>query len=340
MASTTASPLPFPNTGTTTHTPNPSSNDKEKDKEKRIEIGEFIKDFQKLLGNEKWEKYKIYITKFLIGKITRIELEEELNGIFTSREVVQFHNKFLLINLTNALQQDLSAVNTNSANGWTTKSTANSTSNSASSEVAKLKKDILSLSIRERKRIKEIAKLPPNIPKPTISQTRQTMLPHIPINTEEPAANTPNLAHELVTSYEAPLISEIYEIFDINSLQTKISSILIENGLSSSVHESTLKLILTSLEFYLRDLIQKLFAHKSGHSQDSSPVTIEDLNFIIKASNNLFVELNTCLYNLNDRMMRNDDEMITDTLMSDEDPKDNTEELDSLLMELINEPVV
>lgn len=94
---------------------------------------------------------------FGLGKLTRLELEEELQHIL-DKKTLRLHNKFLLANLTNALQE--SPANGGSLKGWTRGSGSNKGfGHQADSEVAKLKSDIMGLSVRERKRIKAIAKV-------------------------------------------------------------------------------------------------------------------------------------------------------------------------------------
>lgn len=73
------------------------------------------------------------------------------------KKTLRLHNLFLLANLTNALQE--SPANGNSLTGWSRKHRDDSYTNQADSELAKLKSDIMGLSVRERKRIKAITRV-------------------------------------------------------------------------------------------------------------------------------------------------------------------------------------
>lgn len=91
-----------------------------------------------------------------VGRLTRLELEEELQHIL-DKKTLRLHNLFLLANLTNALQE--SPAHGGSLKGWSRTKRDDSYSHQADSELAKLKSDIMGLSVRERKRIKAITRV-------------------------------------------------------------------------------------------------------------------------------------------------------------------------------------
>lgn len=143
--------------------------------------------FQKVLGT-KWDAYRDVVTHFLLGKLTRMELQSELDTILTDPTMVQMHNQFLLANLTNAMREPPPGEAGFMLGSWSRKSKDAMRLVRGDSQLAKLKQDILSLPIRERKRIKAIAKdtsKRPTIPS-AIMTTRQAILPKIPfVNTNQ-----------------------------------------------------------------------------------------------------------------------------------------------------------
>lgn len=86
-----------------------------------------------------------------------------------------------MANLTNALQD--SPGSDNYLRGWNSKYRNGPYGVQVDDQWAQLKKDIMGLSVRERKRIKAIAKDPPapNLSQATAIATRQNLLPRIPI---------------------------------------------------------------------------------------------------------------------------------------------------------------
>lgn len=95
------------------------------------------------------------------------------------KKTLRLHNLFLLANLTNALQER--PADGGSLKGWSRKARDDSYAHQADTELAKLKSDIMGLSVRERKRIKAITREPKLQQASTIVATRKTMLPKIPI---------------------------------------------------------------------------------------------------------------------------------------------------------------
>lgn len=172
------------------HTPSKTSGNK------RIDVDNIMSDFQKALGDN-WDRYREVITQFLIGKLTRGELQEELDHVL-DKNTIHMHNHFLLANLANAFR-DPPPGERGMLNGWSKRQKDPSRNVKGDSQLTKLKEDIMGLSVRERKRIKAIARESgKRAPIPsTITATRQAMLPKIPfVNDKEKLNNqqpkTPN----------------------------------------------------------------------------------------------------------------------------------------------------
>lgn len=154
---------------------------------KRINVDSIMLQFQKVLG-QKWDAYRDVVTHFLLGKLTRMELQTELDTILVDPLMIQMHNQFLLANLTNAMREPPPGEAGFMLGSWSRKSKDAMRLVRGDTQLAKLKHDILSLPIRERKRIKAIAKdtsKRPVIPS-AIMTTRQSILPKIPfVNTNQ-----------------------------------------------------------------------------------------------------------------------------------------------------------
>lgn len=68
----------------------------------RLQVDDMMTAFQKQLGPN-WERYRDVLTHFLVGRLSRHELQEALDGIL-DRSMVKMHNQFLLANLCNSLR--------------------------------------------------------------------------------------------------------------------------------------------------------------------------------------------------------------------------------------------
>ncbi|ANB14642.1 Hfi1p [Sugiyamaella lignohabitans] len=123
---------------------------------KRLDVDTIMIEFQKSLGDN-WDRYRDVITSFLIGRLTRFELQEELDQIL-DKNAIKLHNHFLLTNLANSLR-DPPPGEQGSLSGWFKKQKDGARNVKGDSQLAKLKEDILGLSVRERKRIKAIARV-------------------------------------------------------------------------------------------------------------------------------------------------------------------------------------
>ncbi|GMM34785.1 Hfi1 protein [Saccharomycopsis crataegensis] len=165
---------------------------------RRIELEDLVKEFREFLGEKRWSGYYSMLCKFLLGKMSKDEYhsyiknhflavrseekEKEFKegkplGTFKSR-FVRYHNKFLLASLANSFR-DAPNANNITADGFgylNTLSGKSQKKQKVSSDVTeheKLKKNIMSLTIKERRRIKNIPKN--DDPKIALQRKKQTL---------------------------------------------------------------------------------------------------------------------------------------------------------------------
>lgn len=298
---------------------------------KRIDVDDIMTNFQKKLGKN-WERYRTAITYFLIGKLTRPELHEELSD-FLDPSTIHLHNHFLLANLTNALR-DAPQGDGGVLTGWSSKNRDNHRNVKGDSQLAKLKEDIMGLSVRERRRIKAISKESgKRAPIPsTITATRQAMLPKIPfVNDREklqqlqqqaqqpttdagvsksigtPAVWTQNIIH----AYEAPLASETYELPDNESLATRMLGVSLEHGLLQGVSSESTSVMVCGLEIYLKGIIEQMVDRAKIRHKEHEKITVEDAAMVLEAAPSGFVEYSGPLHRLKDVMLHDDDDELS-----------------------------
>ncbi|KAK9461331.1 transcriptional regulator of RNA polII, SAGA, subunit-domain-containing protein [Lipomyces oligophaga] len=245
---------------------------------RRIETEALMNEFRKILG-DKWAHYREVLTSFLIGRLTRIELESELATIL-NRNTVRMHNQFLLASMANSLRDPPPSAN--GLPGWSTRpkdSLLRSSKNAANPVIARLKSEIMGFTPRERRRIKaitsEAGKTTP--PLSTIVLTRQAKLPVMPSGKDKDKVKSSKLTshlylalsvchltilaitQDIIQNYHLPLSSESFELPDADSLRTRVLGIAYEHGLMDGISGDVPQIILAGLEYHMRGFVQQLF---------------------------------------------------------------------------------
>lgn len=148
---------------------------------KRGEINKFVKRFQKILGPQ-WDAYQMAVSLFIVGKLSREELMEQISTVISRKETRHMHNQLLMTMLANCYKNEpLDGINS----GFFGHAAKKRQLGGTSSQYERLKKDILSLSVRERIRLKSITRDSgkKNINMNTMIATRQAMVPKVPVVT-------------------------------------------------------------------------------------------------------------------------------------------------------------
>ncbi|ODQ63212.1 hypothetical protein NADFUDRAFT_48127 [Nadsonia fulvescens var. elongata DSM 6958] len=283
---------------------------------KRIEVAGMMMEFRKRLGKN-WDGYRILITQFLIGRLSRTELQHELDQILDTG-MVHMHNQFLLANLANALH-DPPKSDEGKLTGWNQKRKELSSSSSsrvgAESQLAKLKEDVMGLSVRERKRIKSITRESgkKGYIGSTIVNTRQAMLPHIPfVNDKERAKFGSPIAwtQDIVQSFNIPLATETFELPESDSLKTRMQGIALEHGILGNIDATAPKLLLAGLESYLKDIVQQAYdTVKQRNTENGKTITAEDMAQVFESTPTCTVETSGPMYRLFDVMLEDMDDL-------------------------------
>lgn len=138
---------------------------------RRIELDSLVKEFREYLGEKNWCFYYSNLCKFLLGKLSFQEFKQgTLDKYVGMKELkykfTRYHNKFLIANLANAFrdspnQSSVSAEGYGYLNTLTTKNKLKNLKSMNSNDIdehEKLKKTIMSLSGKERRRLRDISK--------------------------------------------------------------------------------------------------------------------------------------------------------------------------------------
>lgn len=226
---------------------------------KRMELETLIREFQTKLGSD-WDKYHESLSLFLVGKLSRPELIQNITPILKNG-LRKYHNKLLLLNFSNSLKDGPLDFQSEFASFWNKK--ANKTKNIRSSQYEKFKQNIMGLPVKERRRIKNITRESGKKGKlnASITLTRHALLPKIPMiqDTAQQQLQVNNLVQwqqDVVNGINTPIATENYEIPDYDNLSRRILMIMREYGLTGGLSTEVLEMVLLGLDAHLKNIIE------------------------------------------------------------------------------------
>lgn len=218
-----------------------------------------IREFQQKLGND-WDKYHEALTMYLIGKLSRPEMVAIVSPLLKDG-LYKYHNKFLLLNFANSLQDSPAEFSSELASFWNKKNAKSK--NVKSTQYEKIKQNIMGLPLKERRRIRTIRRESGKINKLNagITLTRQALLPKIPMiqDKEQQQLQVNNLVQwqqDVVNGINTPLASTLYELPDYDNLSRQVLMMMRENGLTGGVSAQLLDIISLGVEAYLKNIIE------------------------------------------------------------------------------------
>lgn len=226
---------------------------------KRIEVESLASELRQKLGPH-WDKYQATIAAFLIGKLSRNELTSVLNAFLTDSRLVRMHNQLLLANMVNALRDGPGhEQNTKSSFGSTSKKVVKK-GMKQSSQYEKLKKDIMSLPIRERYRVKTITRDSgkQKMANSSLTLTRQALLPKIPFSSdkEKIMGNVIEWTQDISHALNTPLSIETYALPEQDQLKTRMLGVAREHGVTGTLDNDVAELLYHGLEAYLKNIVE------------------------------------------------------------------------------------
>ncbi|AOW02851.1 transcriptional regulator of RNA polII, SAGA, subunit-domain-containing protein [Yarrowia lipolytica] len=310
----------------------------------RLQVDDMMTAFQKQLGPN-WERYRDVLTHFLVGRLSRHELQEALDGIL-DRSMVKMHNQFLLANLCNSLRAAPADGATGRMTSWSRKrgrGGAGAQKVKGDTQMAQLKKEVLSLPPRERKRIKAITREAgkKGYISSTIINTRQAMLPRIPFVQDKDQVgkqgNTVTWTQDIIHAYQTQLATESRELPDADHLRSRMIGIALEHGVLGGLGQNVVELIQVGLEYYLKGIIQETIEMvKLRKIKDKEAIaTAADMAVVLESTPNLTVETCAPVYRLNNVMLQNDE--VIEEMQPKEEPLGDKKELNHLLDDLLAE---
>lgn len=289
---------------------------------KRVGISNFVSKFQKKLG-ESWDSYQIAVSLFIVGKLSRDELMEQIQPVLENKETKHMHNQLLLSMLANCYKNEPLDGISSSIFGNSSKKRQ---IGNKSSQYEKLKKDILSLSIRERVRIKGISKESgkKGMIQNVMVLSRQALIPKIPIvtnyhhnvntingnanlngspkssiktsnsdsgSTDSKTGNTLEMTlisvKDILDMIDEPLSTETYELPERKRIRDIMLGLIREHGLLGGVSMKAVDVLYLGLIFHLKSIISNVIDNIRA-IPDTQPN--KDNNGELESGNNLSID--------------------------------------------------
>lgn len=247
----------------------------------RIDLESMVSELTSMLGKENWNKYAHVISLFVLGKLSRKELCNELDLLFTPSPtnptnytkpaLIRLHNQLLLGIFTNSLKDSplmgsLADGTWGFGNGSTLGNKLKRV-NKHNSQIENYKKIVMSLPSPDRQRLKEITKEAGKrgFILSSVLQARLNMIPKIPIvinpeTLKRVKANnlkTPlEWSQDIMNGFSAPLAADTFSLPDTESLFLRMVGIAREHGLVGAVDTGCVELLLLALDNYLKNIIE------------------------------------------------------------------------------------
>lgn len=225
---------------------------------KRNELEQLIRELQNKLGSN-WDKYHESLSLFLIGKLSRQELVNNIVPILKNG-LIKYHNKLLLMNFANSFKNIPIDFQNEFASFWNKKSKNKTVK---SSQYEKFKQNIMGLPIKERRRIRAITRDSgkKNKINAGITLTRHALLPKIPSiqDKEQQQLQVNNLVgwqQDVVNGINTPIATDTYELPDADDLTKRILMTMRESGLTGGINSQVLDVLMLGLEAYMKNIVE------------------------------------------------------------------------------------
>lgn len=245
--------------------------------DKRLDIESMINEFNEYLSKEHWAKYARLISLFILGKLSRKELVNELDVIFRPtqeqpnikpRDLIRLHNQLLLSLFTNSLRETTDDDPQSSKWGFRNGSQQqNKRRSKPNSQIELYKKIVVSLPLSDRQRLKMITKEAGKrgFVLCSVLQARLRQIPKLPCVFNQETAKRiqqqelkgpQEWSQEIMSGFKTQLSTESYVLPDNESLYLRMVGIARENGIVGQIDSRCVDIVSLALEYYLKTIIE------------------------------------------------------------------------------------
>lgn len=226
---------------------------------KRLQLESVIREFQSKLGPD-WDTYHEALLLFLVGRLSRAELVLQI-GPLMKNGLIKYHNRLLLLNFANSLQDTPQEYLSELASFWSKRNAR--TKGVKLNQYEKFKQNIMGLPLKERRRIRAITKDAGKRDRLSagITLTRQALLPKIPMlqDKEQQQLQVNNLVQwqqDVVNGINTPLAAASHELPDAEMLLRKVLMTSREHGLTGGINARVFEVLLLGLEMHLKNVLE------------------------------------------------------------------------------------
>ncbi|CAH02383.1 Hfi1p [Kluyveromyces lactis] len=246
--------------------------------DKRLDIESMINEFNEVLSKEHWAKYARVISLFILGKLSRKELVNELDLLFKPtqeqpnikpRDLIRLHNQLLLSIFTNSLRETTDDDPQSSKWGFQNGSQQQNKrrSNKPNSQIELYKKIVVSLPLSDRQRLKMITKEAGKrgFVLCSVLQARLRQIPKLPCVFNQETAKRiqqqdlkgpQEWSQKIMNGFKTQLSTESYVLPDNESLYLRMLGIARENGIVGQIDSRCVDIVSLALEYYLKTIIE------------------------------------------------------------------------------------
>lgn len=249
----------------------------------RVDMEILIDELTSTLGKDNWAKYAQFLSLFMLGKLSRKELFNELKlNIFKGSSyshLLNLHNQILISIYNNSIRGSSNSNDFKNNMGWgfSNNGGLNGSNNGKlkyrinkhNSQIETYKKIVMSLPNTDRKRLKQITKESGKrgFILCSVLQSRLNLIPKIPVVTNPETlkrvkANnlkTPlEWSQDIMNGFNAQLSTEGYSLPDNDTLFLKMVGVAREHGLVGTVNAQCVQIVSAALDQYLKDIVSSV----------------------------------------------------------------------------------
>ncbi|KAL7271284.1 hypothetical protein RUND412_005967 [Rhizina undulata] len=237
----------------------------------RIDVEPMYDALKAALGKADWGIYKESLSGYLTGRLNQEELSERIGG-FIKGPAIRLHNQLLFALYGNAMRDnpptDVAAwVSASDKPGAPSKMPAGDLNE------RQLKKEIMGISARERRRIKEVPEIDINLEDPlgNIFQeyhlAKQIRIPEPPPPMSA-GLNKTNWESEIKQRYTLPLAAESGEFPDVESIRLRMLPICYEESIPGGCTPDAANFMNVAAETFVKEILSCIISRVRSNGPD------------------------------------------------------------------------
>ncbi|KAI5858786.1 transcriptional regulator of RNA polII, SAGA, subunit-domain-containing protein [Tricharina praecox] len=239
----------------------------------RLEIQPHHEALKGALTKENWMTYTEALNKFLRGRLSDQELLEDI-GPFIKGPKIRLHNSLLMALISN-ITRDAPQVDVATWVSASDKPSSVTKLPAGDINERRLKKEIMAISARERKRIKEVPEKNENIEDMLgnalmeYHTAKQVKPPDPPPRSA--TINKTNWESEIKQRYMLPLASETGEFPDVDNIRLRMLPICYEEGIPGGCSVETANFMNVAAETFVKEILTTII----GRVRSNGPIYVQ-----------------------------------------------------------------